>query len=111
MARLKVSLLMFAFFGFLAANTFFRFDIKSKPMHLLQGMIDISMTSWLGNTMAGTVLAMLAVGIPMLTMRKSYEPKAQLTINSTNTALRGKVYRPSEAELKAAGKPMFGKRG
>ena len=110
MARLKTSLLMFIFFATLAANTVFRFDIKSKPLHLLQGIIDTTMTSWLGDTITGTVLALLAVGVPMLMMRKSYEAKAQFALNCTSASLQGKVYKPSEAELKAVRKPTFGRR-
>ena len=102
---------MFVFFALLAANTLFRFDVRSRPLYVLQDLIDTIMTSWLGDNITAMVLMILAVGVPLLTMRKSYEPSAQLTLNSTKSALKGKVYKPTQSELLAAGKPMFGKRG
>ncbi|MEM6413585.1 MAG: hypothetical protein AAF720_02900 [Pseudomonadota bacterium] len=109
MARLKVSLIIFFFFLFLSLNTYFRTDIHSKPLHVLQGMVDATLTSWLGNTPTAVLLFVLAVGIPLYTMQKGYEARAQLTLNSTKSALKGRVYQPTATELEAAKKPVFGK--
>jgi hypothetical protein len=110
MARFKFSAMMFVFFAMLASHTFFRFDIRSRPLHVLQGIIDTTMTSWLGDSMTALVLAILAFGIPVFTMRKSYEVRAQFSLNSTKSALKGKIYKPSRSELAAVNNDPFAKR-
>ena len=110
MARFKISALFFVFFALLAANTYVRFDIPSRPLHVLQGMVDTVITAWLGNTFAALILVAFAVGVPLLTMRKSYEGQADLVLKSTGSALKGEIYKPTQAEKTAANKPMFGNR-
>ncbi|MEM8540289.1 MAG: hypothetical protein AAGF25_04970 [Pseudomonadota bacterium] len=110
MARFKLSALMFAFFALLAANTFFRFDIRSRPLHVLQSLIDTTMVSWLGNGLAASILVILAIGVPALTMRKKHEPKAAQTLDITKSTMKGQVYRPSRSASEPTSQPIFGKR-
>ena len=90
---------MFVFFAILAVNTYTPIGIASKPLHIIQGLVDTILTSWLGNNATAMVLATLAVGIPILTYAQKYEPKAELYLNSTKAALKGGIYKPSQAEL------------
>lgn len=110
MARFKISALFFMFFALLAANTYVRFDIPSRPLHVLQEIVDTALASWLGNTFAALILMALAVGVPLLTMRKGYEGQADLVLKSTGSALKGEIYKPTKAEKAAANKPIFGRR-
>lgn len=110
MARFKFSALMFAFFGFLAASTFLRFETYSRPHHLIQDVIDTMITSWLGDGVTAAILLALAILVPIVSMQRSYEPRADLALKSTASALKGQIYKPTAAELNAANKPMFGKR-
>jgi hypothetical protein len=111
MARFKFSALMFAFFGLLSLSTYFRFDSYSRPLHVLQNMIDTVLTAWLGDGLTALLLMLLGIIIPVFTLQKSYEARADMAFKSTASALRGQVYKPSDAQAAAAPKqPMFGKR-
>jgi hypothetical protein len=110
MARFKFSGLMFVFFALLSASTYFRFETYSRPHHVLQDMIDAALTSWLGDGLTALLLIALAILIPVFTVQKSYEARADLALKSTASALKGQVYKPTASEAAAAQKPMFGKR-
>ena len=108
MARYKVAAIFLAFFGLLSANTFYRFDVPSRPLHVLQNIVDLLLTSWMGNSIAAAALAMIGVLATALVLGRSYESNAELVLDSTKAALRGKVHRPT---VRAdAGRTHFGKR-
>lgn len=114
MARFKMALLLFAFFGILSTNTYYRWvdaaGINSRASNLLQGIVDTTMTSWMGDTVTAIILALFAIIIPLNLMNPKHEAQSQINLNSTSSALKGKVYKPTETELRAVKQATFGKR-
>lgn len=99
-ARLTISAIMLVFFGGLALNTHYRFaqQFDIDPLIFMQWLVDLTLTSWLGNEWTVRALAFLAILAALLTARKSYGPRAKIALHGTASALQGKVYRPANRE-------------
>lgn len=114
MARFKMAAILFIFFGFLATNTYFRWldaaGINSRASNVLQSIIDTIMASWMGDTITSIILGLFAIIFPFKLINPKHEAQSQINLNSTSSALQGKIYKPSEAELAATKQPTFGKR-
>ncbi len=100
-ARLTISAIMLAFFGGLALNTHYRFaqQFDIDPLIFMQWLVDLTLTSWLGNEWTVRALVFLAILAALLTARKSYGPRAGIALHGTASALQGKVYTPVRREL------------
>jgi hypothetical protein len=94
MARFAFSALMVIFFGVLAANTFFRFNeaLHNGPLNILQGIVDVVLTSWMGSSLSALALLTLALVIPLFAARRSFEPRAEIAMKGAPAAwLLGRI--------------------
>lgn len=99
MSKLTVSAMFLFLFGSLAANTLYRFNethLRSGPFNVLQGIVDFTLTSWLGDHLTALALTVFAIVIVFFTSKKSFESSADTALRNTSATLGEYLHQPIE---------------